>query len=351
MMQNCFIYETNTVMKLCMTDDVGSYRKVYFVMPKGQHTAVTDHLGNHYDTEKAMAEAYNISYSALLYRLHDANWSLKKALTTPPLRKSYKKVKDHNGKTFASIKEMCEYHNICVAHFHRLRKKGHSIRSALTRKTPESVLDHKSNSYTTLSKMCQHYNIPLYVFSARIKKGWDTKKALTAPLQPRSRKTFIYKNKTYHSVRALVEDHPECDVSEDMVSSRLKAGWDIDKAMNTPRAPQKRLNIEYQGQTYSNYIDIIRAYNVPVECVTNGIKRRIHENLPPQALLLPLDQAWKLAFVVHGTPYFYTQDGDSYDIQTVQQILNTNAQPLHYSKLNYIIHHLDEPVPLDITHT
>jgi len=42
----------------------------------------TDHLGNAFESRKAMAEFYNIPYKALCSRLKH-KWSLKRALITP----------------------------------------------------------------------------------------------------------------------------------------------------------------------------------------------------------------------------------------------------------------------------
>ena len=42
----------------------------------------TDHLGNEFESMKAMAEFYHIPYLALNYRLA-RGWSLERALTTP----------------------------------------------------------------------------------------------------------------------------------------------------------------------------------------------------------------------------------------------------------------------------
>ena len=42
----------------------------------------TDHLGNTFESRKAMAEFYHIPYETLLFRLR-SHWNLKLALTTP----------------------------------------------------------------------------------------------------------------------------------------------------------------------------------------------------------------------------------------------------------------------------
>ena len=42
----------------------------------------TDHLGNKFESKRAMAKFYNIPYRTLTARLY-YKWSLKKALTTP----------------------------------------------------------------------------------------------------------------------------------------------------------------------------------------------------------------------------------------------------------------------------
>ena len=86
----------------------------------------TDHLGNTFESKKAMAEFYNIPYKALCTRLR-RKWSLKRALTTP-----IHNCIDHLGNTFESKKAMAEFYNIPYLLLNRRLEREWSLERALT---------------------------------------------------------------------------------------------------------------------------------------------------------------------------------------------------------------------------
>ena len=85
-----------------------------------------DHLGNTFESKKAMAEFYNIPYKALCTRLK-RKWSLKRALTTP-----IHNCIDHLGNTFESKKAMAEFYNIPYLLLNRRLEREWSLKRALT---------------------------------------------------------------------------------------------------------------------------------------------------------------------------------------------------------------------------
>ena len=85
----------------------------------------TDHLGNAFESRKAMAEFYNIPYKALCTRLK-RKWSIKRALTTP-----IHNCIDHLGNTFESKKAMAEFYNIPYLLLNRRLEREWSLERAL----------------------------------------------------------------------------------------------------------------------------------------------------------------------------------------------------------------------------
>ena len=97
-----------------------------------------DYQGNHFDSFKEMAEAYNMPVYQLSTRIYTCGWDLKRALTTP-----FRKCKTH------------KYHN--------------------------EYIDHLGNKYKTLKSMLEKYNTNVQLYTWRIRHGWSIERALTTP--------------------------------------------------------------------------------------------------------------------------------------------------------------------------
>lgn len=67
----------------------------------------TDHLGNQFESMKAMCEHWDISVSAYESRINKYHWTLERALTT-----SVKEFKDVYGNQFKNNKEMCKAYHV-----------------------------------------------------------------------------------------------------------------------------------------------------------------------------------------------------------------------------------------------
>ena len=97
-----------------------------------------------------------------------------------------KKCKDHTGKVFDSIKEMCDFWNIPPETFNRrIKVYGYSLEKALT--TPLrynsniACYDHQGEWFKSKSHMCDHWGIGRKLFDYRISRGWSLEDALTKP--------------------------------------------------------------------------------------------------------------------------------------------------------------------------
>lgn len=94
---------------------------------------VRDHLGNEYWSLKEMAKAYGISYSTFRQR-RKRGWTLKETLTKPmmPSLGMRKQVRDHLGNEYESQKEMLEAYGVKYITYHNRLKIGMSVEEALT---------------------------------------------------------------------------------------------------------------------------------------------------------------------------------------------------------------------------
>ncbi len=149
-----------------------------------------DHLGNEFDTLKAMCEYHNVPTEVYYQRL-------KKGLSLEELLKPYhkrknsktkgKKCVDHLGNEYDSISAMCRKYNINSTLFRMRRKLGDSVERALRpaavkgKGIGQKCVDHLGNEYRSVKSMCDHYQIRAYVLKYRLEHGYTLEQALTTP--------------------------------------------------------------------------------------------------------------------------------------------------------------------------
>lgn len=151
-----------------------------------------DHLGNEFDTLKAMCEYHQIPTDVYYQRL-------KKGFPLEELLRPYKKRKfpkikgkkcfDHLGNEYESISEMCRAYNVNATLFRMRRKQGDSVERALRptavcgKGIGQKCVDHLGNEYRSVKSMCEHYKIRAYVLRYRIQHGYTLEQALTIPVR------------------------------------------------------------------------------------------------------------------------------------------------------------------------
>ncbi len=141
---------------------------------------VTDHLGNIYHSETKMCRAYGINITTYKYRISQG-WSIEKALTTPKLDSAEllgKSIKDHQGRTYRSEREMCQAYGIDRSRFRHKIAMGATLEEALT---PHIVIDHNGVEYRSEFEMCRAHHIDNSTFRYRIREGFSIEEALTIP--------------------------------------------------------------------------------------------------------------------------------------------------------------------------
>lgn len=140
----------------------------------------TDHLGNVYETAKAMVSHYGLTLDTYNRRIK-IGWSIEKALTTPiDTTKHGKPEVDHTGREFPMLKDMCEYWGVTVSAYLRRIATGSTKEEALTKqqKNHRTFIDFAGNEFGSEEAMCKHYHISHSKYLHRIRSGYPQPMAL-----------------------------------------------------------------------------------------------------------------------------------------------------------------------------
>ena len=89
-------------------------------------------------------------------------------------------IKDHLGKEYATMKEMCRHYGVVVATFQNRRSKGWPLKDCLLGRKKSGVADHLGNQYSSLKALCDHYGIRYGKVRYRLRQGWTMAAALAA---------------------------------------------------------------------------------------------------------------------------------------------------------------------------
>ena len=119
-----------------------------------------DHIGNEFESMKAMCEHWNISVSAYESRINKYHWDLERALTTP-----VKETKDVYGNEFKNNKEMCEAYHVSVNTFKDRLRNGKSMIEALgiIPVLDRNIENYKFDEHLTILKAVNNEAKPSYV--------------------------------------------------------------------------------------------------------------------------------------------------------------------------------------------
>lgn len=192
---------------------------------------IRDHKGKEWKSIPDMCKSYNIPYDIFKDRRYRQKWSLEKCLETPVA------VMDHERNTFYSITEMCIFYNIPVhIYYHRLANNM-TLKEALT--TPYKtriVTDPNGRKFYNVTEMCIDAGIGLSAFTNRLKRGWSFAKALYTPVKDmKPRKIWEdHKGNKYTSFEKMCLEYGK---SSQTVHYRLKKlNWSLKDALETPVA-------------------------------------------------------------------------------------------------------------------
>lgn len=238
-----------------------------------------DHLGNVYQSEAEMCKHYDISIVKFRDRLNKG-YSLEKALTYKGGQR--KKVKDHLGNEYDSIKSMCEHYNINNVTYSNRIKYGWSLEKALTEPvgvgTCKKVKDHLGNEFDSIKSMCEKYRINQTVYNSRIKSGLTLEEALTKPVKRSSDNSYKrleyisgvkeYAEKNYGSIVDMCAYY---GITGQTLLNRLRRGMNLKQALtNDVKTMDYK---DHLGYRYASLKDKCDKYGVDVKTYLNRRKR------------------------------------------------------------------------------
>lgn len=283
-------------------------------------TPCTDHLGNTFPSENAMCRAHGVNPKSYRRKVRTGA-GLEQALSAGT-RHNSKPCTDHLGQGFDSESAMCDAHGISVKTYRRRLRNGASVRQALSgvrfdpSKKPyagKACEDHLGNRYASISAMCAAHGITYQCYKKRLAEGMSREDALTTPKrQSKPAKTpdgtacasmremfgkIGLKEATYHgrikSGKSGTEllmpafhgnpctdhrgaRHPSLKamcaaygINIGTYRSRLRSGWTMEKALETPAKNVKALIRDPETGAMATTADTAARWHVSLSALRN----------------------------------------------------------------------------------
>ena len=153
-----------------------------------------DHEGRNFPSITAMCRYWKIPLNIFYARVYRSGWTIQKALTSPvrsrgpykPRAGAVKYTDKATGRTFKTDREYAEFLGItidCLRNRVKNVAPGLLTFSGPLNKTPSR--DHEGRDFPSITEMCRHWKIPLGTFLQRRRNEWDLKRALTEPPKTR----------------------------------------------------------------------------------------------------------------------------------------------------------------------
>ena len=148
-----------------------------------------DHTGKEFETEEDMCKHWGVT----LYDYTEnrrRGYNKESCLTGKGLpNKGYykrKKCKDYLGREYNSVKEMCDTYGITSSCFNQRLRLGYTLEQSLTGNGVKSIYcqskscrDHLGKEYSSIKEMCSKYGITYDCFNQRMARGYSLKQSLT----------------------------------------------------------------------------------------------------------------------------------------------------------------------------
>lgn len=236
----------------------------------GNAKACQDHLGNTYSSISALCREYGISHGVYKRRLAKG-WELEEVLMTPvtdDYSMSNKKCKDHLGRKFDSIKDMCRHYGISVSIYYSRLNLGWDLGKVLTAPLHEKVTDHLGNEFDSAKEMCKAYRMHYKAYLDRVKNGWSVQSALETPLQIHEKDTDHLGHK-FDSAKEMCKVY---GVKYTVYKGRIKDGWSVERALSTPVRIKSKKVQDHLGHKFGSIGEMCETYGINRGTYTSRIK-------------------------------------------------------------------------------
>lgn len=174
-----------------------------------------------YQNLKALAKAYNISYSTFKSRLL-AGLSLEEALTRPISDNRKGVTVEYEGKTYESIRSFCTENNLSYGALLKRLQNGDSLEEAVLSQTK---YEYRGVCYSSLRELVDAYGVNYHAVFMRLGRGFDLEEAMEKT------RSISYNGKEYTCLKDLAR---ATGIKYTTLNDRLKRGWDLEKAITTP---------------------------------------------------------------------------------------------------------------------
>lgn len=243
--------------------------------PAQKEIASVDHLGNKFPSQNALCKHYKISAGEFKRRINEMGWSLQKALTTPTKKSANNKVCDHEGREFKSIKALCEHYGISRYVYKHRKKRNWSLEKILTTPMGQTcghvIIDHEGREFESIEALCRHYGITTSLYRNRIGYNWPLEKICTTPVKQVGNIVEDHKGNKFPSIKKLCDCY---NITTIMYSTRIKRGWTLEKTLTTPARQQHRGVVEdHKGNKFSSIKEMCAHYGIKPEVYDGRIKR------------------------------------------------------------------------------
>ena len=157
-----------------------------------KETMCKDHTGREFYSISEMCRAWNVPRSTFENRISKGN-SIEECLTgSCKDNRKKERVKDHTGREFSCASEMCKAWGTNISNYYYRLHRGYSLEESLTgdfssiRISPKGkrgCVDHNGKRYDTITNMCKQYGITSTAFSKRLSRGYTLEQALTGNIK------------------------------------------------------------------------------------------------------------------------------------------------------------------------
>ena len=122
-------------------------------------------------------------------------------------------------------------------------------------------VNYRGKEYASIKDVCNEYNVSYAMVSQRLKNGYTIEKAIETPLKKlRNGITVIYKGQEYPSIRNLAK----CKgIPYHVVQMRVKKGMSIEKAIDTPVGELMGNEIKFRDKIYPSFSKLCKEFNIP----------------------------------------------------------------------------------------
>ena len=281
--------------------------------------AVTDHLGNKFESITEMCEYWGVPYDRFRNRVAH-KWTVEMALTTP-FSKRIRRVNtrpksgasiEYNGVQYKSVRQLAIALGIDDRYLRYHLDRGMSVDNIieLRKRRDELAVDHTGQRFSSVYEMCNYWGIKEGTYQRKIKKGSTKEEALT---QLRSKNRAIeYKGTTYKSLKELADAF---GVNYGTLVGRLSCKKSLDEALQSrERIPNIKCT-DMLGTTHNSVQKLSEAWGISVATT----KVRLKKGFDIEVAVISSDIISLIHIGLDGKAYYKVQWFQ--DLVTARQIV------------------------------